>query len=769
MEAEAMISLFTGIGLSEDKAKDTIKNEAISRQLKHAIDEASKYCATDKISKPTGLLLYHIATKLKPKFNHFVPLLVKYCCENKIFNELRLQAAIDYLSLSGDENVDVSAFENACGVGVVVTPEQIEKVVKDTLQKHRDGLINQRYRYNVGAILGELKKSLKFADGKNLKNEVDIQVLDLLGAKTDEDLAKIKPIKIKPPVNETKSEQTEDAKRTSSGALSIGQLMKTKVHFHKPGENYKTENYISTPNTMNLLEKHLKETKGRVRTRFPPEPNGILHVGHAKAININFGYAMAHDGDCILRYDDTNPEKEEEKFFKGIKEMVEWLGYSTNVITHSSDYFDQLYVWARELICKGHAYVCHQQADDLKGFDVPDSPWRERPTEESFQLFEDMKNGKFDEGEATLRMKMVMEEGKKDPVAYRIKFMPHPRTGNKWCIYPTYDYAHCLCDSIENITHSLCTTEFRSRRSSYYWLCNALGIYCPVQWEYGRLKMEYTIVSKRKISKLIDEKVVDDWNDPRLFTLSALRRRGFPAEAINTFCAMVGVSTANSIVEPSMLESCVRNVLDKSAPRSMVVLNPLKVVIVNLPSNMPTEIEVPDFPNEKDRGSHKVAMGKVIYIEENDFREVADSSYRRLSRNQGVGLRYAGLVLFLKEVVRSVCCEISELRVTCCKQAELPSDVKVKAYIHWVSNPMPCEIRLYDRLFHHKNPEDSNEVPNGFLSDCRKDSLNIINNAYADRHLQNVKVLDKFQFERVGYFCVDLDSSDTKVIKPKLV
>lgn len=282
----------------------------------------------------------------------------------------------------------------------------------------------------------------------------------------------------------------------------------------------------------------------QVRTRFPPEPNGILHIGHAKAININFGYAKAHNGITFLRYDDTNPEKEEEKFFTGILDMVTWLGYKPYQITHSSDNFQQLYEWAVLLIQKNLAYVCHQKLDEIRGFNPPPSPYRDRPVAESLALFEDMKNGKFEEGEATLRMKTTLEEGKQDPVAYRIKYVAHHRTGDTWCIYPTYDYTHCLCDSIEDITHSLCTKEFQSRRSSYYWLCNALDIYCPVQWEYGRLNVSYTVVSKRKIAKLIETGVVSDWDDPRLFTLTALRRRGFPAEAINNFCARMGVTGA---------------------------------------------------------------------------------------------------------------------------------------------------------------------------------------------------------------------------------
>ncbi|XP_010018893.1 PREDICTED: glutamine--tRNA ligase, partial [Nestor notabilis] len=321
-------------------------------------------------------------------------------------------------------------------------------------------------------------------------------VLHLLGPKTEADLEK------KPKVRRRRRERLRTG--TVSGEVGtetrslLEQLRGEALKFHKPGENYKTEGYVVTPNTMALLKQHLAITGGQVRTRFPPEPNGILHIGHAKAINFNFGYAKANGGVCFLRYDDTNPEKEEEKYFTAIRDMVEWLGYQPYAVTHASDYFDQLYAWALELIRRFFS------VNESKCRIPPPSPWRYRPVEESLLLFEDMRKGKFGEGEATLRMKLVMEDGKMDPVAYRVKFTPHHRTGDKWCIYPTYDYTHCLCDSIEHITHSLCTKEFQARRSSYFWLCNALDVYCPVQWEYGRLNLLYTVVSKRKIIRLVE-------------------------------------------------------------------------------------------------------------------------------------------------------------------------------------------------------------------------------------------------------------------------
>jgi len=441
--------------------------------------------------------------------------------------------------------------------------------------------------------------------------------------------------------------------------------------------------------------------------------------------------------------------------------MVEWLGYKPYKITYSSDNFQQLYEWAVVLINKGLAYVCHQKAEELKGFNPKPSPWRERPIEESLRLFEDMKRGKIDEGAATLRMKVTLEEGKMDPVAYRIKFIAHHRTGSDWCIYPTYDYTHCLCDSLEDITHSLCTKEFQSRRSSYYWLCNALGIYCPVQWEYGRLNMNYALVSKRKIAKLITEQIVHDWNDPRLFTLTALRRRGFPAEAINNFCAQMGVTGAQIAVDPAMLEAAVRDVLNITAPRRLVVLDPLKVTIKNFPHAAPVQLEVPDFPQNPLQGSHKITLDEVIYIEQGDFKLEPEKGYRRLAPKQSVGLRHAGLVINVEEIVKDpVTGEVVELICTSqsAEQAEKP-----KAFVQWVSQPIQLEVRLYEQLFKHKNPEDPNEVPGGFLSDISEQSMSVAV-AFADLALTQAKVYDKFQFERIGFFSVDPDTTTNHIV-----
>ncbi|PIK47504.1 putative glutamine--tRNA ligase [Apostichopus japonicus] len=763
---DSILKLFVSIGLNEQKAKETLKNEALANDLQALISEAQKLKGGD-LDKSVGTLLYHVATRLKNKKRQ--SFLLGYLVGEKIVSEPQLTAALDFFKSNPVDPVDTSTFEASCGVGVTVSPEDIEDGVESVIQMHKDGLLEKRYHYNMGVIMGEVRKQLKWADGKAIKNEVDMQVLDLLGPKTAEDMEKPAKKAKEPKQGKGKSKEEkreaesekekESPEEEEKSYENMNQLMGEALRFHKTGENYTTEGYVVTPMTMELMKEHLNFTGGQVRTRFPPEPNGILHIGHAKAINFNFGYAKAHNGICYLRYDDTNPEKEEEKFFHGISDMVEWLGYKPYQVTHSSDYFQELYDYAVELIKRNLAYVCHMKADEMKGFTTPDSPWRDRPVEESLRLFEDMKKGKFNEGEATLRMKTMLEEGKKDPVAYRIKFTAHPKSGDEWCIYPTYDYTHCLCDSLEHITHSLCTKEFQSRRSSYYWLCNSLDVYCPVQWEYGRLNMNYTVVSKRKIAKLINEGIVQDWDDPRLFTLTALRRRGFPPEAINNFCAKIGVTMSLVTFDPGMLEACVRDVLNNSAPRAMAVLHPIKVIIKNFPGTK--EIDVPNIPHDESKGTHKVPFSSVIYIERSDFSENPEKGYRRLTPAQHVGLKHAGYALNVEKVVRDSSGQVTTLEANL---AELNQENKPKAFIHWVSDPIKCEVRIYDRLFKHKNPEDPSEVPGGFITDCNVDSLDVISEALVDISVKGAKVLDRFQFERIGYFTVDKDTTNSKLV-----
>ncbi|CAI4226497.1 unnamed protein product [Auanema sp. JU1783] len=759
------------LGLSEQKTKETLKNAALVKVLSIIIENAQNELKIKgvEVSKSQANLLYQLGTKIKPQIHQHVPVLTKYIVNDGIKSEPQINAAVEYLLANIVNELDIKSLETACGVGVVVTPDQIEDAVTNVFKKHNDQLIKDRYSFNVGKLLGEIRVLLPWADGAYVKKEVDLRLMELLGAKTEEDLMpkkkeKKKEEKVEKPKKKDVSTNEASGNDEIQGAATIEELMRTRANFHKVGENFTTDGYVTTPLTKELIRKHLEATGGKVITRFPPEPNGVLHIGHAKAININFGYAKAHNGSCNLRFDDTNPEKEEEKFFTAIEDVVKWLGYTPARITHSSDNFNQLYQWAITLIKKGLAYVCHQKVEEMRGFDVQLSPWRERPVEESLQLFEDMKNGKFDEGEATLRLKLTLEEGKVDPVAYRIKYVPHHRTKDQWCIYPTYDYTHCLCDSIENITHSLCTKEFQSRRSSYYWLCNAVDIYCPVQWEYGRLNVNYTVVSKRKILKLITTKIVNDWDDPRLFTLTALRRRGIPAEAINIFVAKLGLTMSQMAIDPLLLDATVRDYLNNTAPRTMVVLDGLKVTIENYSElNLPTKVTVPDFPsNPGTSASHEIAFDSVIFIEKSDYRkDNTEKGFRRLTKNQPVGLKHIGITLTVTREEVDASGNVVEVFV---RAATLTEQNKPKAFIHWVAKPRTAEVRLYEQLFIHKNPEDATVVPGGFLSDINENSLTINYNALIDNSIANSKVYDRFQFERIGYFSVDPDATSGKLV-----
>ncbi|XP_063711493.1 glutamine--tRNA ligase-like [Symsagittifera roscoffensis] len=773
------LDLFMSVGLSEQRAKETLKNKQLSDRLNGIILTASKltpHSSPHSIDKSQGQLLYHCATKLKDARS--VDQVLPYIMNRKVSSEMQVNAVQQYFMDNPVGDVNISEFEELCGIGVDVTKDDIVGAVKAVIEEHRSKLIEERYQYPIGQLISDVKTkqpNMKWADGKVVKQTVDACIEHLLGPKTEQDSNKKKrqptvaysqapskpatvTIERNGSVNGT-MEEDNDSFRFDQSEEKADMFKGLKLH--GVGENHTTEGYLVTDENMKRLEAHKERANGVVHTRFPPEPNGILHIGHAKAININFGFAKAHGGHCNLRYDDTNPEKEEERYFTGILDMVRWLGYEPHRITHSSDFFDTLYQHAVTLIKKGLAYVCHQQFDDInfKAKDVCMSPWRDRPMVESLQLFEDMRAGLFDEGEATLRAKYIMEDGKVDPVLYRIKFCEHHRSKDKWCIYPTYDFTHPLCDSIEDITHSLCTKEFQSHRSMYYWLCDAVDVYCPVQWEYGRLNMNYSVVSKRKILKLIETGHVKDWDDPRLFTLPALRRKGYPHTAVNDFVHRLGVTMAQVTIDPEMLEFCVRTDLNRNARRVMAISSPLRVLISNFEaSNLSTNITIPDFPESPEKGSRTVTLTKEIFIDASDFLEKADKNFKRLTLSQPVGLKYADQVLSAVKVEFDKEGDISYIVGEISPRSD---SSKPKGYIQWVScdYSLPCTFRLYDRLFLHKCPEDKAEVPGGFLSDINPHSLTQLKGARVDCRAKDAQQFDKFQFERIGYFSVDPDSS----------
>jgi len=516
--------------------------------------------------------------------------------------------------------------------------------------------------------------------------------------------------------------------------------------------------------------------QGRVQTRFPPEPNGYLHIGHAKAICIDFGLADEFKGHTNLRFDDTNPEKEDVEYVDSIKADIEWLGFHWDGLYYASDYFDQLYEWAIKLIKEGKAYVDDLTADQIREYrgtltqPGKDSPYRNRSVEENLDLFERMKAGEFPDGSRVLRAKIDMASpnlNMRDPVMYRILHAEHHRTGNKWCIYPMYDYAHGQSDSIEKITYSMCSLEFADHQPLYNWFIQQLGIFPSQQIEFDRLSLTYTIMSKRKLRRLVEEKHVSGWDDPRMPTLGGMRRRGYPPEAIRNFVGAVGVSRTNGIVDLAMLEHFVREDLNKRAPRVMGVLRPLKVVIDNYPENQVEEMEAVNNPEDESAGRRKVPFSKVLYIEEEDFREVPPPKYFRLSPGKEVRLRY-GYFITAKSVVKNEKGEVVEVHCTydpATRGGNAPDGRKVKATIHWVSaaHTVGAEVRLYDTLFTKENPDDAEEGKD-FISNLNPKSLEVIPDAKLEPSLANAPAGNRYQFERLGYFSVDSDSKPGKVV-----
>ncbi|MEK6676299.1 MAG: glutamine--tRNA ligase/YqeY domain fusion protein [Planctomycetota bacterium] len=524
------------------------------------------------------------------------------------------------------------------------------------------------------------------------------------------------------------------------------------------------------------------EFDGRVHTRFPPEPNGYLHIGHAKSICLNYGVAKKYGGKFNLRFDDTNPVKEEQEYVDSIIRDVKWLGADfEDRLLFGSDYFDQMHAHAVALVKKGKAFVCDLAAEQVREYrgtlTVPgkESPFRNRSVEENLPLFERMRGGEFPDGSRTLRAKIDMAHpnmNMRDPVMYRILHAEHHRTGNKWCIYPMYDWAHGLEDSIEGITHSICTLEFEDHRPLYDWFLNELGIYHPQQIEFARLDLNYTIMSKRKLLDLVRNGHVRGWDDPRMPTLSGMRRRGYAPGAIREFCERIGVARFKSVVDLAVLEFCVREDLNKRAPRVMGVLRPLRVVIENYPEGKTEEFDAVNNPEDSSMGTRKVPFSRVLYLEQDDFREVPPPQFFRLSPGKEVRLRYAYFIT-CNHVVKDAAGKVVELRCTydpATKGGDSPDGRKVKATLHWVSaeHAIEAEVRLYDRLFTKENPE---EVEGGgdYTVNLNPNSLEVLPGCQVEPSLKNVAVGEFYQLERLGYFCVDADSTRDRTVLNRTV
>ncbi|HPA45833.1 MAG TPA: glutamine--tRNA ligase/YqeY domain fusion protein [bacterium] len=543
------------------------------------------------------------------------------------------------------------------------------------------------------------------------------------------------------------------------------------------------ETYHSTDFIREIIEADLAAGKndGRVHTRFPPEPNGYLHIGHAKAICLNFGIAEEYNGLCNLRLDDTNPTKEKTEYVDAIQEDIRWLGFDWgDRLYYASDYFEQLYEWAIDLIKKGKAYVCDLNEDEIREYrgttvfaqdgkrETPpgkDSPYRNRSVEENLDLFERMRNGEFPDGAKTLRAKIDMAHpnlNMRDPVMYRIMRADHYRAGSKWCMYATYDWTHGQSDSIEGITHSLCDVGFENHRPLYDWFLDELGVYHPHQYEFGRLNITYTVLSKRWLRQLVEEGSVSGWDDPRLPTLCGLRRRGYTPQSIRDFSKRIGISKSESIVEIQMLEHCLRDHLNKEAPRVMAVVDPVKVVITNYPENQEEELDAINNPEDESAGTRKVPFSREIYIEREDFMEDPPKKFFRLAPGREVRLRYAYFIT-CQEAVKNEKGEIVELRCTydpATRGGDAPDGRKVKATIHWVSakHAVKSEVRLYEYLFTKENPTAVEEGQD-WKDSLNPNSLTVLTECYLEPSLAQVPVGYRCQFERLGYFCKDPDST----------
>lgn len=542
------------------------------------------------------------------------------------------------------------------------------------------------------------------------------------------------------------------------------------------------QNSLSTDDTVGLdfirtrITEDVAAGKSRVHTRFPPEPNGYLHLGHAKSICLNFGLAKEFQGQCNLRFDDTNPEKEETEYVDSIRQDVLWLGGNWEGREfYASDYFEKLYQYAEQLIQSGHAYVDSLSADDIRAYRGTlkeagrDSPYRNRSVAENLDLFRRMRAGEFKDGEHVLRAKIDMASPNvvmRDPTLYRIRHAQHHRTGDAWCVYPMYDFTHCLSDSLEGITHSLCTLEFVNNRELYDWVLNALNVYHPQQIEFARLALTYTVLSKRKLIQLVKEGHVQGWDDPRMPTLCGLRRRGVPAEALRDFCTRIGIARADSTVDFSLLEFCIREYLNAHTPRVMAVLNPIKVIITNYPEGQVEHFDMPYHPEDASYGTRSVPFARELCIEQDDFRLDPPKKYHRLAPGVEVRLRY-GYYITCEKAVTNPDGSIAEVHCTydpATRGGSSPDGRKVKGTIHWVAaaHALPVEVRLYDHLFAVENPNAAEEGKT-FLDYINPDSLRVVT-AQAEPAVAECKTGVSVQFERVGYFVKDVDSSETMAV-----
>jgi len=756
---EALVAQFSAAGLDAKSAADAAKTK-FARLFSELLVEA-KVASGDKA---TTNLLYTLASKYPAGTRPEVRTAIVQGVANKALkNTAQVDAAIKFAkkpeqSASASTPFSQADFDKAAGVGVVVSKETVDATVAALLEKEKANLLAERYRA-APKLLGTLNSdpALTWADGQIVKASYDAAILALLGPKTEEDAKKVKP---------AKPAAAAVAADKPVAAASSGESADDKAAEIDWLEMLNGRDLPEARNSAEILADHKRITAGKpVITRFPPEPNGYLHIGHAKSMNFNFGLAKKFGGDCIMRFDDTNPEAEKGEYIDNILENLEWLGHKPSQITYSSDYFQELYDLAVKLIRKGKAYVDHQTAAEIKLSRETKigSPWRDRPVEESVRLFEDMRKGKFEEGKATLRMKGDMNASNPqmwDLVAYRIKYCEHPHVGNKWCIYPSYDYTHCIVDSLEHISHSICTLEFEVRRESYYWLLHELDLYKPNVWEFSRLQLEYTVMSKRRLLKLVTDKYVSGWDDPRLPTLNGFRRRGYPAEALHKFCETIGISRNENFIALALLEHVCRQTLEPLATRAMVVVDPVKVILTDVAADFREELQAPNYPKDASKGTHGVTFTREVYIERSDVSATdAGKDFFGLSPGKEVHLKYAYNIKATKVLTDSEG-RVTEVHAT----VDRANTNKPKGKITWVSAAaaIDVELRLYDILFKSADPMGLGSEE--WLGDLNPNSL-IVTKAKADPSLKVAKPGDYYQFERQAFFVCDrIDSTADKLV-----
>ncbi|SCU87378.1 LAME_0D09868g1_1 [Lachancea meyersii CBS 8951] len=795
---DELVVLLEKIGFEEPKVKEIVKNKKVAGSLETLINEAPEGQEWDK---PRRTLVHSLAQLAKGAELPNSKLVVDEIVNGNLKTPLQVDAAYKYVKQAGNA-ATADEVKQECGVGIVVTDVQVRERVVQYIADNNAKIVAERYKL-VPGILASVKglPELKWAEPRLFKPIIDEEIVKVLGPKDERDVVKKekkKKTKDSGAANAAKSgpaDATNEPKRTMFTEGFLGDL-------HKVGEN--PQAYPE------LMAEHLEATGGKVRTRFPPEPNGYLHIGHSKAIMVNFGFAKHHDGVCYLRFDDTNPEAEAPEYFESIKRMVSWLGFEPWKITYSSDYFDQLYKLAERLIENGKAYVCHSTPEEIRrgrgiredgtpGGDRFGCEWRDRSPEVNLAEFRKMRDGFYKPGEATLRMKQDFNSPSPqmwDLIAYRVLDAPHPRTGAKWKIYPTYDFTHCLVDSLENITHSLCTTEFYLSRESYEWLCDQLHVFRPAQREYGRLNITGSVLSKRKIAKLVNEHYVRDWDDPRLFTLEAIRRRGVPPGAILSFINTLGVTTSTTNIQVVRFESAIRKYLEDNTPRLMMVLDPVEVVVDNLPDDYEELVTIPYRPGTVEFGDRQVPFTNRFYIERSDFSEaVNDKEFFRLTPEQSVGLIKVPYTVSFKSLEKDTDGKVTRIHVKYDNEDAKPK--KPKTYIQWVpvstkfaSPQRIVETRIYNQLFKSENPMAN---PAGYLEDINPESEVVYPNSVVEHNFNYVigkspwviesskksefyveeeagrKEVCRFQAMRVGYFTLDKDSQTDRVVLNRIV